>query len=206
MSHSGTDSLHPPPLAENGTVLMDDYTRLKSVGGGFYKEVVIHAGIIICLEYITQLEEDAQSGLPMSAQSQVSREPLRRAMKDVVDLSAKRIELGENSVKGHLFLSAAMGQIEASENGTSPERGIIEASRVSARHCLDLLKARTNTVQTPSDGTGEVVDAAAAELGFGAEGNMDFGYDFVMQDGSPNFNFDAPDSWLYSGWEENSMW
>lgn len=180
----------PAPLG-----LMDDFTRLKAISGGFYRDVFIHAAMIICLEIIQQLDEDKTSGLPPTATAKLARAQLEQTMQDSLRLLGKRIELGENSVKGYLFLSAAMGQIEATQNGADIEEGITNAMKASGRYCLDVLKVRMNCPESPPVPIVEVEEAP----GIGG-----FEYDFVMGDGSPEYGFDVPDdSWMFTGWEEN---
>ena len=157
------------------------------------------------------IEDEITSGLHPSASGKLARAPLLQAVKDLQSIYASRILFGENNVKPHLLVSAAVAQIEGLENERDVEQGILEAIRCSARHSLELLKERIQLVDTPSDtGSGEQggsVDAIdgpteAADFDF-MNVEQDLGFDFVMQDGSPNFNFDEPDSWLSSGWEMN---
>lgn len=62
---------------------MDDYTRLKSVGGGLFKEFVAYGGLVVCLELILQLEEDQTSGTPLTTSIKMTREPLYQCVKDI---------------------------------------------------------------------------------------------------------------------------
>jgi len=94
-----------------------------------------------------------------------------------------------------------MGQIEAMANGTCPEQGILNASTIAARRGLELLKKRTNSPETPE----YAKDDLLLESGMvGLE--QDYSYDMVMGDGSPNLNFDVPDSWMFTGWDTNTEW
>lgn len=155
------------------------------------------------------LEEEIAAGLHPSASGRLARAPLVQAVKDLESIYASRILFGENNVKGHLFLSAAVAQVESMEAGVNSERAITEAFQKSARYSLELLKKRTQIVDTPSDAASrEQGGNADANSSKGGDSDFDFmnveqdgGFDFVMQDGSPSFNFDAPDSWLFSGFE-----
>jgi hypothetical protein len=188
---SGAEDLpsNSPPGA------IDDQTRLKIVGGGFFKEFSAHAAVIIITELIMQLEEDLASGLPPSLASKAAREPMHRCVRETIDLAAERIKHGENNAKGHLFFCAAGAQIEAMVNGVPAELVVIEAARNSAKTCLELLRARTKSEPaTP----GSVVSMGSGSFG---TGDMDMGFDLFMPDVNMNFG-DTPDSWLFSGWDE----
>jgi len=210
--HSGAEDLpadHPPHV-------VDDYTRLKTVGGGFFKEVIVDAAIIIIIELIHQLEEDAASGLPPSAASRAARAPQYQALHAMIDLAAARIRMGENNVKGHLFLSAAAGQVDALTTGAPPERCIAEAATRSAQFCLELLRARTKNhppldqepphqEQHHQQQSQQQQQAAPPSLDNESPPSLgdDFGFDFLMPD--IGANLDMPDSWLFSAWDGNTM-
>jgi hypothetical protein len=127
----------PRPLSEEH---QDDYTRLKLVSGSFFKETLIYAAIIIQLEMITQLQEE--SPFMRNELDRKAREPLRGFISYMIELSAQRIVLGENNIKGHLFLCAVSAQIEAMEKGEDPDPLIAKAAKDSATTCYELLKAR----------------------------------------------------------------
>ncbi len=108
----------------------DDFSRLIAIGGGIFREVMTHGALALCLELTTQLQEDDRN---MNLQgNRVQRELIHEAIKRVITLSKERLRLGDTNVKGLLFLSMAMGQIESIEAGTSPEEGILSAAKQSA--------------------------------------------------------------------------
>lgn len=211
LSHSGQESPNsPPPLDSRGNKILDDWTRMRAVGGGLYKEIVLHSGMILVSELVLQLEEEAAAGLSPSASSAAARQPFRDAIKDLENLFTMRVEFGENNVKGLLFVQAALGQIKALDEGTDLQTAIVEHARIGARKCLDLLRTRCKIPPTPEAGTeSEITDPGSGEWQTDMlTGDSTYGYDFTMQDGSPesgmsNFNFDIPESWLFSGWGDN---
>ncbi|KIN04569.1 hypothetical protein OIDMADRAFT_156663 [Oidiodendron maius Zn] len=191
--HSGAEDLPP----SHDFRIVDDYTRLKLVGGGIFKDVVLHAATIITLELIFQLEEDVRSGLPPSIQRKASREPLYEAVQDIITLTSDRIREGENNAKGHLFLSAAAAQIHAMTNGIPPEEVIPEAAKQSAAHCLELLRARTKMPPvTPESDLGTNVSSSGESME-----EPDYGFNVFMPD--VNMEFEIPESWVFTGWEMN---
>jgi hypothetical protein len=88
--------------------------------------------IIIFFELVTQLKEQDS----FIEQSKEFRQPLKNILRDGCDLLAARISVAGNNVKGHLLFSAALGQIEAMETGTSPYQGAIEGAKGVRKYVL----------------------------------------------------------------------
>jgi len=176
----------------------DDFYALTYSARGMFREVTGHTAAVLGLELITQLEEDGGSATTSRHRaSRVSREPLHQAMRQVVDTLEKRIAVGESNVKGHLFASAIVGQVEAMEAGTSIEEGIYEAAKKSAGTCYELLKERYNLpgVDETSQQLGDV------ELMDPTAGIPDFPYDFTQLD---DMSLSTPEDWLLTSWNEMS--
>ena len=138
------------------------------------------------------------------------REQLRGFISYMVDLSAERIALGENNIKGHLFLSAVSAQIDAMERGEDPDPLIAKAAKESALSCYSLLKSR---IKKPPSSIVDEVDLSVPkncgnggiEMEFGTmEMDQEFAFEYLMPDAS--INFDNPESWLFEGWEEHQEW
>lgn len=117
----------------------DDYTWLKTMSGGFQKGFVVHAAMVIFSELLTQIDEDDGS---TPTTSTAAREPLKQALRDIIALAEERIKLVENNVKGHLFISIVLAQVDAMERGESIERAVLDAAKKSLAFCLELLKER----------------------------------------------------------------
>lgn len=193
--HAGDEDLAPGQDPR----IVDDYTRLKLVGGGSFKDVVLHAAMIIAMELIVQLEEDITSGLPPSTQTRAAREPMYQVVQDTIALTAERIREGENNAKAHLFLSAASAQIYAMTNGMRPEEVVPQAAKQSALRCLELLRARTKVPPvTPVSDPGTNVSSSG---GVESIDGFDYGFNELMPDA--NMNFEFPESWVFTGWEMN---
>jgi hypothetical protein len=178
----------------------DDFSRLMVTGGGLFREIISHGAFTVCIELITQLEEDGASSVTLQ-RTRAGREPLREAVGNILVLAEKRIEMGENNVNGHLVLSGALAHIDAMENGTSSELAIFEAAKRSVGITYEILRARTASVPAasqPNYQNRQEIDGESPRDG-DAE---DLGFDF-LQDG--NIDFDVPDSWPLPGWEENSQ-
>ncbi|TVY35307.1 Transcription factor [Lachnellula subtilissima] len=155
----------------------DDYTCLRTRSGGFFESVIPHSIIIIFHELVTQLKEQDS----FISQSQELRKPLKDILREACELLAVRVSVGKNNVKGHLLFSAALGQIEAIEAGTSVSQGAVEGAKRSAEICSALM-ADTESVLAP-----ELESTQQDGLGFETQ---DWSMDFVM-----------PDAWLFSAWD-----
>ncbi|TVY84206.1 Transcription factor lepE [Lachnellula suecica] len=197
---------HPDPKVAaspipDETELQDDYHRLRVLSGGFLKEIIIHAAIVVYLELIVPLEEDPD--MTFTQQLKPSREPYRRLLKETIEINRQRLALGgETNVKGHLFMSAALGHVDAIEAGRPSEEGILEAARKSAQECYEALRARLpstpnmNTLDQPEfdPAGGSNSDGTTLDM----QGND---VDYTMADWGMDFE-NIPDSWMYSGWDE----
>ncbi|XMA20749.1 hypothetical protein WAI453_013540 [Rhynchosporium graminicola] len=199
LTYPSTNSSEPSPPEGH----QDDYTRMTILRGGFCKGLIINACIVIFSEIIAQLEEETT----FTDQSRMAREPLKNLLRGAVDLLAKRVEFAENNVKGHLFISVVLAQIEALEVGANQEVNVIEAGRKSVALCLELLKRRIPQRVSAGDYDRHVEDGTSPD-GIGVTGGVgeipDPRMDFTMDDW--NMDFNLPDSWLVSGWEDNQPW
>ncbi|TAQ85283.1 hypothetical protein B7494_g6386 [Chlorociboria aeruginascens] len=179
--------------SDHTAAIPDDYTRLELNAGGFFKEVILYAGTLVSLELIDQIAEET-APLPIAT---LSRAPLHKAIEDTVELSTQRILLGETNVKGNVFLSAVLAQIRGLESGLSGEEmeeSMLEAAMTSAKKCYALLRSMVSS--TPVGIDEEPV----------MEGWQDgFEWDLMMQDTAFEA-FEVPDSWMFSGWEDNNAW
>ena len=134
-------SQSPHTTNSTGMSLEDDYTRLKHLGGGVFRGVLIHAAFNIGLELISQLQED--SSCFTSESNFHYRKELHKALEGYVELTAARIRAGETNVKGHIFFSCVLAQVNALYACTSAEQGILKALKKSAETSYELLKTRT---------------------------------------------------------------
>lgn len=182
----------PPPLS-NG--MRDDYTQLKTVCGGYFRNNMVHVSMVIFAELWAQLEEDTTC----TEQSKASREPLKECLREVITLAANRIAEVDNNIKGNLFMSLVLAQINATEEGVDPERRILDAATKSTNECYNLLVTRFSTIDCSLQ-----QDSSANDLpGFGV--GQDFGMDFTMQDWILDED-NNQDFWFKSGFEDGQWW
>ncbi|KAE8445746.1 hypothetical protein EG329_012925 [Mollisiaceae sp. DMI_Dod_QoI] len=162
-----------------------DYLRLLTLGDGIWCDIGKLPPLVIALELIMQLEEEALNPLPPSAHAKAMREPLIQAIRDTIRLKGERLREGGMNAKCHLFSSMTLGQIEAMEKGEDVEQGIAEAAIKSLRESKAILEERVSVfsktgprIETPSgcenQDYGEMGDA------FDYGSFLDAGQDFDM--------------------------
>lgn len=200
---STPDTSTSSPYSSYQEPLESDFQRYISVHGGYLKEILIHSVIIIYLEMLLPLEEDPSVAFSLSQKP--SREPYHRLLKEMADLSLKRIELGETTVKAYLMYAIATGHIDALEAGMGSEEAIARSGRNAVLRCRDILRGRMEGVQREKE--------LRESMQFGAEA-MSFNHvpawpgvdmDFAMQDWQ-GIDFEAPtDGWLFSGLIDQEM-
>jgi hypothetical protein len=174
------------------------YLRLLTIGKGIWLQIDSLPSSIIALKLIMQFEEETLNPPTVveAARAKVTREPLIQALRDAASLKVERLKAGEMSVKGHLFSSMMLGQIEATERGGDIERGIAEAAMRSLRESHAILKDRPSPtpnmdaqIETPSgwenQNYGDIVD------GFDFESLLDADLDFDMIDSGPQEDWDS---------------
>ncbi|MCJ1404983.1 hypothetical protein MMC11_008209 [Xylographa trunciseda] len=171
----------------------EDYVRLTVLGEGFFKSVFVLANRTICLELISQLEEDSPPFGSVSVNSLAHKE-LYRAIEDSIDLAKRRIEAGETNVKGHIFFSGILGQIDALQAGTSPEQGFLDGAKKRMEICYDLI----NKLMEQSNF--QPLQPSNGEPDWGIQsGDDELGSEFLMQDSG--LDFEIPDTWSILDWE-----
>lgn len=107
---------------------LDDYTKLSISGVGAFKGAFsIDTIVVMCLELVTQLEEEAKtrpdflgavSSVPenvLHRMAQASRRPIIDTLEHIQEQLLQVIGLGIPSMKRYAILSTVMGQIKAME-------------------------------------------------------------------------------------------
>lgn len=181
------------------SLLTDEkFRRMMLSGGGMYRDIMTYSAPIVFIELIAQLKEDGSE--LMKERNKARRQPLLDDARKIHQFAIDRILNGETNVKGCVFLSMAMGQVEALQSGTPVTDGIRQAANDCLALCYSTLK-RTATTATPdAPADPEQWDYGSDKL-LSEQYSTDAGIDF-LEDGT--LDFDAPGSWLFEGWEERS--
>jgi len=181
---------------------LDDFTLFMYLVRGGVNDTLIHASMIIGLELVTLLEDEPRNLNPcMTTQFSMNSNQISHLLitfKSTLEMVKGRLERGETNVKGVIFVACMIGQLEAQLNGVDPETAIIEAAKNSVQECYEVLKRKLGGVSPEESSLVLPVDGGALDS------NSMMSWDLLMQD--TNVNFDMPDSWLFSGWDDSSSW
>ncbi|KAH7355387.1 hypothetical protein BKA65DRAFT_394092 [Rhexocercosporidium sp. MPI-PUGE-AT-0058] len=157
----------------------EGYSRLIAIGGGMFREGIRYAMSVIGVALLSQVEDRRRDGTLNRSFNSTSM--LLQSVKDMVALSAERIRQGETNIKGHMFLSMVVAQVDAMEAGTSCEYSNAHSARDSLLFCHGLLQARAATMS----GLGDANSLSASPFGEQEGYGMDFDLDFFL----PNAGF-----------------
>ncbi|KAF2686197.1 hypothetical protein K458DRAFT_416503 [Lentithecium fluviatile CBS 122367] len=197
----------------------DDYHRLKLLGGGPFRDVPLHATIIIGLELVNQLEEGTSSFAFVS--SAQTRKVFQQAIEDYVDLTFDRLRAGETNVKGHALFSAVLAQINAIKAGKPVDKAITSASIKALKNCYRHLRSAledgsalgaalgqpiTEASAANVNGSGEGGGTRGGQIGGGSNGMVDKELEldnasppdagWIDLDQSSAFSLNVPDTWM----------
>ena len=120
------------------------FRRLLVVGQGQFRESFQLAAVTLCVEMLMRLEENSQDPVAAGANKAIQVH-LLAIVKEIPALIEERFKFGETNVKGYVYLKMAMAQIEATDAGLDPKPLMMEAAKLSASHCLELLDAEVST-------------------------------------------------------------
>ncbi|KAI1762643.1 hypothetical protein GGR53DRAFT_500615 [Hypoxylon sp. FL1150] len=118
-------------------ISQDDLARFATCGSGFFRSIVSQAAIATGFELQNQLKEDDSLGPP------TPRVDLFNIFRDSISWVYRRIQAGDTNLKGLLFASALLAQIEGSMNGLQDQKFIdatIKAGVEAIREGFELLK------------------------------------------------------------------
>ena len=169
------------PAGESGTASQtDDFTRLATYGHGAFRSVPILAALSICLELLWQVQEDQSFRQSMDLDHQLDRtgpvgendvstpgaigsgaaprQELLDAVKYSILWTNRRIKAGETNIKGRLFYSALLAQVQGLQRGVSDaevERLVLSSIDTGLEHCWDLLQDIDTTAPGSSPGVNQ---------------------------------------------------
>ena len=168
-----------------GTV--DDFVRLSIAGAGAFRSVPVQCMMIIGVELLWQALDDRSvrpsagpdqqpigGGSAMGAGIGVApRGELLDALQCCVGYQRRRISCGETNVKGYIFSSALLAQIQALFRGAPDselEHVVLDSLRASLEQCLEVLKVVAGTTATSPASTETAEKGPAVSVG-----TQDFG-------------------------------
>jgi hypothetical protein len=163
----------PSLSSESDQTPYQDFQRLSLSGAGVFKGCLsLDIIIVICLELITQLEDEATTlplgpgplpPNPANQMVQAARTPLIQALERIKDQIYQGLVAGIPSMKRYCLVSGVLAQVHAVPHGEQAEwTHIREAFMDSMKTCRELLQqhianglpvtAADDTLLTPGDG------------------------------------------------------
>lgn len=115
---SATALLSPPPNA--------DFSHLSLLGGGIFKNRIIHASLALSSELLIDLDENG----PVQRRSNYGR-MLTDAVRESLRQTAGRIRLGETNVHLHMKLAVVLCRAECTESGLYRQQQMMKAAKES---------------------------------------------------------------------------
>lgn len=119
------------------------FSRLMIRGGGLFREGMRCATSMVTLALLQEKESDSRT-----RRIGVQGEMLRDVMKELMHVAIERIRHGETNIKGYMFLSMVMAQVDG-----KAETGLVKSAADALEICWDLLKRMGG-----GDGDGEGID------------------------------------------------
>jgi hypothetical protein len=161
---------------DSATILLsplqnDEFSRLVLLGGGMFKNRIIHVSLALASELILDLGERAKN--PSMQEPTSYRKLLILALREACSQLVRRIQLGETNVRLHMKLSIVLCQAECTESGTTLEVRLAESAKSSLELSYSAIQA---TSKSAVDGSECIVDPFKSQ-------------DIELQDFSLDFDF-----------------
>lgn len=138
---------------------VDDFLRLCLGGKGSFKgPLSLDVISALCLEIVTQLEEELPSELPgpdgdsLDSLVDGNRDRLIQTLEQIKNHLFHTIASGTPSMKRFGLLSAVLGQIHAMKTGQDVKSAVYDAATQSFKDCLSALQMSTAQLNRPVDG------------------------------------------------------
>ncbi|KAF7561652.1 hypothetical protein G7046_g2494 [Stylonectria norvegica] len=148
-----------------------DFAYLSLVGGGFFKNRIIHASLALCSELLLDLEENGQTRRLSNY-----RTMLIGALGECLKQVAGRIQHGETNVRLHMKLSIVMRQAELSDvRFIVRQQCLMEAAKESLEVSCATMGARLDSIISglPQDMRSLEVDEPDQNLLFSISQDLD---------------------------------
>lgn len=141
-----------PPISEMLPKDAEDFARLRTIGGGMFKEDFFYAAALICSELQMQASEE------YSYTSTELKKPLLEALERFLGHAAQRLAMGKDSAKGHFFLSILIAQFRG-EN-------VRQAANMSTKMCLAAWEEKLESMRSwrLSSGAGVGMQVGGTDL------------------------------------------
>jgi hypothetical protein len=130
---SATALLSPPHNPE--------FYNVVFIGGGIFKNRIIHASLAICSDLIMDMEELSSVEWPSTY-----RKMLLDALREAVRQTTERIRLGETNLRLNMKLNVVLCRAQCEESGNARQLKMIEAARESLKMAYDVMQSRLSQI------------------------------------------------------------
>ncbi|KAJ5349646.1 hypothetical protein N7541_007373 [Penicillium brevicompactum] len=160
----------------------DAFSRLMAIGGGLFREGIWCAMTVISIELLAQTEAQSIDGTLHRNHRYIGL--LKNIATDLLSISVERIRQGESNVKGHMFMSMIIAQVEAKQSGVDSEFSIAKSAESSLELCHGLLMTLADTVSLAHSSDGDFESGAShhGELEECTGLDLDLDWDFLLPD------------------------
>ncbi|CAG8250370.1 unnamed protein product [Penicillium salamii] len=157
-------------------------SRLMAIGGGIFREGIWCAMTVVSIELLAQVESQRLDGTLHRNHSYI--EMLKKAVHELLTFSAERIRQGETNIKGHMFISMIIAQVEAKQSGADCELSIARGAKDSLDFCHSLLLklADSASLVHSSDSAVAGVNVDGGDTEFLSGFDLDLDWDFLLPD------------------------
>jgi hypothetical protein len=133
-----------PVTARAAAGMNDVFTSLRIYGGGHFALVQRQAATALCLDLISELQDDIFPTI-----DNISQRQLHRTLRDTINVFERRVRIsrGAHSTREVLFFSCADAYIEALQDNCRPsevDEIIAKAARVSFNLCCEAMECGRN--------------------------------------------------------------
>ncbi|KAJ5240494.1 uncharacterized protein N7469_002085 [Penicillium citrinum] len=116
----------------------DLYHRLLLIGGGMFRDLITRGALVLFTELNFALDRGSSILVTKWHRSRIDQ--LLEDAQKLVQHAEDRLHYGETNVKGYLYISMAMGQVEAILKGSSIEDATANAAIDCLTTCQDILE------------------------------------------------------------------
>lgn len=151
-----------------------DFYHVAFVGGGIFKNRIIHASLAICSDLIIDMEE-----LNSMEWLSTYRRMLLDALREAVRQTAERIRLGETNLRLNMKLNVVLCRAQCAESGSARQLRMIEAAQESLKMAYAVMQSRLSLMdgRRHEEGHLERTELDWQNIGIGVDENWDESYD-----------------------------
>lgn len=152
-----------------------DFYHVAFIGGGIFKNRIIHASLAICSDLIIDMEELGSVEWPSTY-----RKMLLDALREAVRQTTERIKLGETNLRLNMKLNVVLCRAQCAESGSARQLKMIEAAQESLKAAYAVMQSRLSVMdgkQREGQGNLEHSENDWQSLGLSVDEDWDESYD-----------------------------